>query len=75
MCIRDRYSGVAREVLEALLDKYMDNGVYDIENTSVLKLDPFSKFGTPAKIIKQFGGKDNYLSAVKELENELYMVA
>ena len=34
MCIRDRYSGVAREVLEALLDKYMDNGVYDIENTS-----------------------------------------
>ena len=70
-----KYSGVAREVLEALLDKYMDNGVYDIENTSVLKLDPFSKFGTPAKIIKMFGGKENYVSAIKELENELYMVA
>lgn len=70
-----KYSGVAREVLEALLEKYMNNGVYDIESTSVLKLDPFSKFGTPAKIIKLFGGKENYLSAIKELENELYMVA
>lgn len=70
-----KYSGVAREVLEALLDKYMDNGVYDIENNAVLKLDPFSKFGTPAKIMKMFGGKENYLSAIKELESELYMVA
>ena len=70
-----KYSGVAREILEALLQRYMDNSVYDIENTSVLKLDPFSKFGTPAKIIKLFGGKENYLSAIKELENELYMVA
>ena len=70
-----KYSAVAREVLEALLDKYMDNGVYDIENNAVLKLDPFSKFGTPAKIMKMFGGKENYLSAIKELESELYMVA
>ena len=70
-----KYSGIAREVLEALLDKYMDNGVYDIENNAVLKLDPFSKFGTPAKIMKMFGGKENYLSAIKELESELYMVA
>ena len=70
-----KYNGVAREVLEKLLDKYMNSGIYELETTSVLKLDPISKFGSPASIIKQFGGKEAYLTAVKELENELYRVA
>ena len=67
-----KYSGAAREVLEALLDKYMNTGVYEIEKTEVLKLDPFVKMGRPAKIASYFGGKDGYLKAVKELENEIY---
>ena len=45
-----KYSGVAREVLEALLDKYMNTGIYEIEKTEVLKLDPFMKMGKPSKI-------------------------
>ena len=69
-----RYSGVAREVLEALLDKYMNTGIYEIERTEILKLDPFSKYGKPAKIAQAFGGKDGYLQAVRELEKELYEV-
>lgn len=69
-----KYSGVAREVLEALLDKYMNNGIYEIEKTEVLKLDPFLKYGKPAKIAQYFGGRDGYLKAVKELEEELYEV-
>lgn len=66
------YSGVAREVLEALLDKYMNTGIYEIEKTEILKLDPFLKLGKPAKIAGFFGGKEGYLKAVKELEEAIY---
>lgn len=69
-----KYSGVAREVLEALLDKYMNSGVYEIEKTEILQLDPFKKYGKPSKIATYFGGKTGYLNAVKELEEELYKV-
>ena len=67
-----KYSGVAREVLEALLDRYMNSGIYEIEKTEILQLDPFNKFGKPSKIATYFGGKAGYLQAVRELEEELY---
>lgn len=67
-----KFTGVAREVLEALLERYKDIGVYEIEKTEILKLDPLVKFGKPSKIVQFFGGKLGYLKAVKELENELY---
>ncbi len=70
-----KYSGVAKEVLEALLDKYMNTGIYEIENTDILKLDPFSRLGKPARIVSQFGGMDKYIEAIKELEKELYEVS
>lgn len=68
-----KYSGVAREVLEALLDKYMNTGIYEIEKTEILKLDPFLKLGKPSKIAGYFGGKAGYLKAVQELEQAIYM--
>ena len=68
-----KYSGVAREVLEALLEKYMNTGIYEIEKTEILKLDPFLKLGKPAKIAGYFGGKQGYLKAVQELEQAIYM--
>ena len=67
-----KYSGVARQVLEALLDKYMNIGIYEIEKTDVLKLDPFQKLGKPSKIAGFFGGKEGYFKAVKELEDAIY---
>lgn len=67
-----KYSGVAKEVLEALLDKYMNTGIYEIETTEILKLDPFLKLGKPAKIAGYFGGKAGYMQAVKELEEAIY---
>lgn len=67
-----RFSGVARSVLETLLDKYMNAGIYEIEKTEILKLADFQKFGKPSKIASLFGGRDGYLKAVQELENELY---
>lgn len=69
-----KYKGVARDILEALLDKYMNTGIYEIEKTEILKLDPFLKFGKPSKIAQFFGGKEGYLKAVRELEEELYKV-
>ena len=67
-----KYSGVARQVLEALLDKYMNTGIYEIEKTEILKLDDFKKFGKPVKIASYFGGKEGYLNAIKELEEAIY---
>jgi type I restriction enzyme, R subunit len=67
-----KYSGVAREVLEALLDKYMNTGIYEIGKTEILKLDPFLRLGKPAKIARFFGGKEGYIKAVQELEEALY---
>lgn len=67
-----KYSGVAREVLEALLDKYMNTGIYEVEKTEILRLDPFVRLGKPAKIASYFGGKDGYMQAVRELAQALY---
>jgi type I restriction enzyme R subunit len=68
-----KYGDKARAVLEALLDKYADDGVKTIEDTKVLRLQPFTKLGTPMEIIKgAFGGKDAYEAAVRELEDEIY---
>ena len=67
-----KYSGIAREVLEALLDKYMNTGIYEIEKTEILKLDPFLKLGKPSKIAGYFGGKAGYLQAVRDLEQAIY---
>ncbi len=66
------YNGVAREVLETLLDTYMNEGIYEIETTKVLKLEPFKKYGAPSKIAKYFGGKTGYLNAVHNLQNVIY---
>jgi type I restriction enzyme R subunit len=70
-----KYGDKARDVLNALLDKYASEGIENIEELSVLKVDPFNNLGTPAEIIKFFGNKGNYLNAIRELEQELYKVA
>ena len=69
-----KYSGDARAVLEALLERYMNSGIYEIAKPEVLNLAPFTKMGKPAKIVKHFGGKDGYMKAVRELEHEIYEV-
>ncbi|MBQ6945153.1 MAG: DEAD/DEAH box helicase family protein [Ruminococcus sp.] len=69
-----KYSGMAREVIEALLDMYSNEGVMQIEDTQVLKLDPFIRMGKPSAIVKLFGGKEGYLQVIRELEEEIYKV-
>lgn len=70
-----KYEGKARKVLEALLEKYADNGILDIEDEDILDNAPFNKIGTPPKIVKLFGGLSNFEKALKELETEIYNVA
>ena len=67
-----KYSGGARAVLEILLDKYMNQGITEVEDIKVLSLSDFANYGKPAKIVKLFGGKEKYEEAVKELEENIY---
>lgn len=71
-----KYSDKAQAVLTALLDKYADEGIENIEDLSVLKVQPFNEIGTVTEIINGiFGSKDHYLHALRDLERELYKVA
>jgi len=70
-----KYGEQARNVLDALLDKYSDEGIENIESIGVLKLAPINKFGTPLEIVQSFGGRDSYVRAIVELENHLYSEA
>lgn len=70
-----KYGEQARQVLEALLDKYTDQGIEEIETLKVLQLDPFRRMGTPKQLIKLFGNKNGFLAAIGELEQALYSEA
>ncbi|QOK29914.1 DEAD/DEAH box helicase family protein (plasmid) [Cytobacillus oceanisediminis] len=70
-----KYGEKARLVLEALLEKYANEGIEHIESMEVLKLRPFDEHGSLIEIIKSFGGKQQYIQAVQELEQQIYMTA
>lgn len=70
-----KYEGKARAVLDALLEKYADSGIASVESLEILKVDPIRSFGTPVEIVNLFGGKAAYLTALRELESELYLKA
>jgi len=70
-----KYGEQSRKVLEALLDKYADEGIENMESMEVLKVKPLNEFGSPIEIINEFGSKEKYLQAVRELETELYKTA
>ncbi|MGI8635899.1 MAG: EcoAI/FtnUII family type I restriction enzme subunit R, partial [Segetibacter sp.] len=70
-----KYGEQAKQVLEALLEKYADEGITTIESTEVLSLHPFDDYGTPPEIIRMFGTKDKYFEAIKDLEKKLYQSA
>ena len=70
-----QYGPVARKVLDALLDKYADEGIATIESNEVFKLQPFTDLGSPVELVRSFGGRPQYLSALQALERELYSSA
>lgn len=70
-----KYGDKARTVLEALLDKYAENGIENIESMKILTVDPLKELGTPTELVNAFGGKPQYLAAIRELEAEIYRAA
>jgi len=69
-----KYSEDCQQVLSALLDKYMDEDIGQLEDTRILDNSPFDRMGSPARIAALFGGKPNYLQAVRELEEEIFVL-
>ena len=68
-----KYGDTARKVIEALLDKYADEGLENLETMEVLKIPEFNnRFGSPKEIVKQFGGKENFQQALEELKTQIY---
>ena len=67
-----KYGGPARAVLDALLTKYADEGVLNLDDANVLRIPPFTKLGTPVQLVRAFGSKDRFLAAVHDLQAELY---
>ena len=66
------YGEQARRVLEALLDKYADQGIAQIESRQILTVVPFTQFGTPMEIVRAFGGLEGYEAALRDLKQSLY---
>jgi len=70
-----KYGDQARQVLDGLLERYVVDGVVSIEDTAVLKLKPLSDMGSPVELVRAFGKKQDFETAIKELEDELYKLA
>jgi len=68
----NRYGAKAREVMEALLDKYADQGIEAIESPEVFKVAPFTRLGTSVEIIQSFGGRNQFVAALRDLKAHLY---
>lgn len=67
-----RYGEKARAVLDALLDKYIEEGLAPIEDIGVLRVQPLSNMGTTVELVRTFGGRKKYLAAVRVLADSLY---
>jgi type I restriction enzyme, R subunit len=67
-----KYGPQARAVLDALLEKYRDEGVLNLDDANVLKVTPFTTMGSVVQLIKAFGGKEGFEAAVREMQDALY---
>lgn len=67
-----RYSAQARAVLNALIEKYADEGLTAVEDLGILRVQPLSDLGTPVELVRHFGGKDKYIAAVQALAEAIY---
>lgn len=70
--IFNRHGDIARKVLEALLAKYADEGVLNLDDPRVLSIPPINHLGTPVQLVKAFGGRPGFEKAVHELQDALY---
>ena len=69
-----KYQGVAREIIDHLLEKYAEYGIAAIDDVGDLQVTPFTEYGTALEILEIFGGREQYMQTVREIERELYHV-
>lgn len=67
-----KYGEMARRVIDALIDKYADEGVQTLESMEVLRVPPLTSLGTPTELVQSFGGRPQYDAALRSLEQEIY---
>ena len=67
-----KYGEQARAVLGALLDKYADEGVLNLDDANVLRIPPLDRLGTPFQLVRAFGGRPEFEQAVQDLQTALY---
>ena len=67
-----KYGGLARAVLDALLAKYADEGVLNLDDANVLRIAPFTAMGSVMQLITAFNGREGFEKAVHELQDALY---
>ena len=70
-----KYEGKAREVVDALIEKYADQGITAIDDIGDLIVSPFTEIGTPIEIVGFFGGREGYMKVIKKIEQTLYEIA
>lgn len=68
----EKYGKKAQAVIEALLDKYVNEGITNIEGFKVLSIDPFSRMGIPIEIVESVGGREKYIEILEEIKRNLY---
>lgn len=70
-----KYEGTAREIINHLFDKYAESGITAIDDIRDLQVSPFASYGTPVEIVEDiFGGREEYMQMVREIERQLYIV-
>jgi hypothetical protein len=69
-----RIGDKARAIMEALLEKYSDQGIESVESPDALKIIPFPTIGTPVEIVMAFGGRNQFQSAMRDFKNQLYCI-
>ncbi|QIK65625.1 DEAD/DEAH box helicase family protein [Nocardioides sp. HDW12B] len=69
----EEYQPAAREVLTALLEKYAQHGITELDDLHVLQVPPLSKLGTPAEIASRFGSPAALRAAVARLSELVYV--
>jgi type I restriction enzyme R subunit len=67
-----KYGPQARAVLDALLAKYADDGVLNLDDLNVLRISPFSGMGSVVQLVNAFGGRAGFEAAANDMIQLLY---
>lgn len=68
----DYFVPEARQILNEILDKYIEHGVAQFKVPDILKVEPISRHGNVMEITALFKGPEKLKEALEKLQNMLY---